>query len=144
MGSRVGFPPHANSVTRLDTLRRTLALLPLALAGLAIAVSATDDARANDTSPVSAPMAGRSTVHIAAHLSAAPPVRASFRATGPRKKWGSFQVAEGALPAVTAGAACPAGMANVDDRFCVDRWEASLVEVLPDGSEQSWPPFGAL
>lgn len=37
-------------------------------------------------------------------------------------------VAEGTLPARKPGHACPADMANVDDRFCVDRYEASLVE----------------
>jgi formylglycine-generating enzyme required for sulfatase activity len=32
-------------------------------------------------------------------------------------------------------------MASVDGRFCIDRWEGSLVEVLEEGSEQPWPPF---
>jgi hypothetical protein len=32
-------------------------------------------------------------------------------------------------------------MANIDDRFCIDRWEDTLVEVLPDGRELPWPPF---
>jgi formylglycine-generating enzyme len=36
---------------------------------------------------------------------------------------------------------CPAEMANVDDRVCVDRWEASLVERLPSGVERPWSPF---
>jgi hypothetical protein len=39
---------------------------------------------------------------------------------------------------------CPPEMANVDGRFCVDRWEASLVEVLPDGRTVPWAPYGAL
>ena len=34
---------------------------------------------------------------------------------------------------------CPANMASVDDRFCVDKYEASLVEVLPDGEERPFP-----
>jgi sulfatase modifying factor 1 len=36
---------------------------------------------------------------------------------------------------------CPPDMASVGDRFCVDKFEASLVEVMADGSEQPWSPF---
>lgn len=35
---------------------------------------------------------------------------------------------------------CPDGMAPVDD-FCVDRYEASLVEVMPGGAERPWSPY---
>jgi formylglycine-generating enzyme len=34
---------------------------------------------------------------------------------------------------------CPANMASVDDRFCVDKYEASLVEMLPGGEERPFP-----
>ena len=34
---------------------------------------------------------------------------------------------------------CPADMASVDDRFCVDKYEASLLEVLPGGEERPYP-----
>ena len=34
---------------------------------------------------------------------------------------------------------CPAGMASIDGRFCVDRYEASLVEVLPSGEQRPFP-----
>ncbi len=37
--------------------------------------------------------------------------------------------------------ACPREMANVEDRFCVDRWEDSLVEILPNGEERPFSPF---
>ena len=37
---------------------------------------------------------------------------------------------------------CPDGMASVGGRFCIDRYEASLVEVLPDGREAALAPFG--
>jgi hypothetical protein len=50
-------------------------------------------------------------------------------------------VAEGTLPGVRAGGSCPPEMANVDDRFCVDKWEGSLVEVEADGSTKPWSPF---
>jgi len=36
---------------------------------------------------------------------------------------------------------CPPDMATIDDRFCVDRYEASLVELLPGGEERAWPYF---
>lgn len=36
---------------------------------------------------------------------------------------------------------CPADMASVDDRFCVDKYEASLVEMLPGGEERAYPFF---
>jgi hypothetical protein len=56
--------------------------------------------------------------------------------------WASF--AEGELRAPSAGAMCPPEMANIDDRYCIDRWEGSLVEVTADGRQTPWPPFGAL
>ena len=47
---------------------------------------------------------------------------------------------------------CPPDMASIDDKFCVDKYEASLVELMSDGSERAWPyyqpvdglPHGAL
>lgn len=36
---------------------------------------------------------------------------------------------------------CPAEMVSIDDRFCIDKYEASLVEVLPDGDERPFPYF---
>ena len=36
---------------------------------------------------------------------------------------------------------CPEGMASVDGRFCIDRWEASLVEILPNGDERPYDPY---
>jgi len=35
-------------------------------------------------------------------------------------------------------------MASVDDLYCIDRYEAALVEILPNGDERSWSPFEAL
>ena len=51
---------------------------------------------------------------------------------------------EGRLPPSVRRAACPAEMANVDDRFCIDRWEDALVETFEGGREVPWPPFGAV
>ncbi len=50
-----------------------------------------------------------------------------------------FYVNEGELPAVLSNARCPVDMANIDNRYCVDRYEGSLVERGDDGSERDWP-----
>ena len=39
---------------------------------------------------------------------------------------------------------CPPEMASIDDRYCIDRYEASLVEILPNGDERPWSPFEAI
>jgi sulfatase modifying factor 1 len=36
---------------------------------------------------------------------------------------------------------CPPDMASIDDLYCVDRYEASLVEMLPNGDERAWSPY---
>jgi sulfatase modifying factor 1 len=36
---------------------------------------------------------------------------------------------------------CPADMASIDDKFCVDRYEASLVEIMPNGEERAFPYY---
>jgi len=36
---------------------------------------------------------------------------------------------------------CPPDMATIDDRYCVDRYEASLLEILPSGEEVPYSPF---
>jgi hypothetical protein len=45
---------------------------------------------------------------------------------------------------LSSASRCPAEMALVDDRVCVDRWEASLVERLPNGEERPWSPYLAV
>jgi formylglycine-generating enzyme required for sulfatase activity len=55
-------------------------------------------------------------------------------------------VDEGTLPVVHTtpqGASCPTGMADVAHRFCIDKWEGSLVERHADGTEAPWSPFQA-
>ncbi len=58
--------------------------------------------------------------------------------------WKSHPVVEGELNPPLAGASCPPEMADVEGRFCIDRWEASLVQVFPDGRTAPWPPYGPL
>ncbi len=36
---------------------------------------------------------------------------------------------------------CPKNMVLIEGRFCIDRFEASLVEVLPSGDERPFSPF---
>jgi formylglycine-generating enzyme len=50
-------------------------------------------------------------------------------------------VDEGTLPPVRAGARCPSEMANVGSRFCVDKYEGSLVERLADGTTRPHSPY---
>lgn len=36
---------------------------------------------------------------------------------------------------------CPSGMVDIEGRFCIDKYEASVVEVLPNGDERPWSPY---
>ncbi len=49
-------------------------------------------------------------------------------------------------PAAAQNGPCPDEMALVTKsetnvRVCVDKWEASLIEILPDGDEKPWSPY---
>jgi hypothetical protein len=47
-----------------------------------------------------------------------------------------------ALSTASAGeATCRQGMASIDGRYCIDRYEASLVEVLANGEERRFSPY---
>ena len=50
-------------------------------------------------------------------------------------------VAEGTLGAVQTGAKCPPEMGNVGSRFCVDKYEGSLVALLADGTTRPHSPY---
>ena len=55
------------------------------------------------------------------------------------RKW--FRpVSEGTLAVPFPSGTCPREMARVDDRFCIDRWEASL-EVQGDEGARTWSPY---
>jgi sulfatase modifying factor 1 len=45
-----------------------------------------------------------------------------------------------AFAAAPARALCKPGMVDIEGRFCIDRYEAELVEVRPDG-EAPWSPY---
>jgi sulfatase modifying factor 1 len=53
------------------------------------------------------------------------------------------------LPDETAGRAtkrgpCPSGMVEIGRGYCIDRYEASLTEVLASGAERPWPYYQAV
>ena len=45
-----------------------------------------------------------------------------------------------AIPSSSARS-CPRGMASVGGAYCIDVYEASLVETMSDGSETAWPYY---
>ncbi len=53
-------------------------------------------------------------------------------------------VAEGTLPPASPSARCPEGMALVGDRFCIDKYEATVEMVAPDGTARPHPAHDAL
>ena len=91
----------------------------------------------------------------AAHLSVPPPqiafaLNADPLDTPSKAKEVAMAVApkpESALVSLdspsASAARCPADMALVEDRVCVDKWEATLVERF-DGGERAWSPFLAI
>jgi formylglycine-generating enzyme len=128
-------------------MRRTLVFLPLAAAGLSLALGAAADPPPKKPGPATAPMKasgakkkthtlGKHRAHGAEAAKPHPTIATAVRS--------DYDVVEGSLAQAMPGAVCPSGMANVDDRFCVDRWEASLVEVTSDGQDVPWPPFGVV
>ena len=36
---------------------------------------------------------------------------------------------------------CPSGMVDIEGRFCIDKYEASVLEMLPNGDERPWSPY---
>jgi len=43
-----------------------------------------------------------------------------------------------------ASGRCPRSMVDIEGRFCIDRYEASLLDVFPNGDERPHSPFGAV
>ena len=97
-----------------------------------------------------APDLGKARVPLQSALSslaaALPAVRASQarELTSSRAEGAAFVADMGEGAAATRFASsgrCPAEMALIEGRVCIDRWEASLVERMPDGSERAWSPY---
>jgi sulfatase modifying factor 1 len=52
-------------------------------------------------------------------------------------------LAAAAIPEDVRGA-CPSGMASIEGRFCIDRYEASLVETSSSGEEHRFSPYSTV
>ena len=124
---------------------RALAAAPFAVVGAALALSSSVEARGRDPEG----QASTRAVLVPAKPSKR---RAHFRentgntghgSSGSFCAMGNCAVTEGRLAQPAVGAICPPETANIDDRFCIDRWEAALVEVSVDGRETPWSPFDA-
>ncbi|HEX8791980.1 MAG TPA: SUMF1/EgtB/PvdO family nonheme iron enzyme [Polyangiaceae bacterium] len=128
-------------------MRRTFVLLPLAAAGLSLALGASAEpplhkAPAPATKAEKAPpKTPKTTKHRKGRKAEEPKEAHPTLAIAVRRA--DYDVVEGSLGQSMPGAVCPPEMANVDDRFCIDRWEGSLVEMLSDGREVPWPAFDA-
>lgn len=83
---------------------------------------------------------GRGRVAFAMEAPIAPPAKARALGAGTLLQRESTRAR---YESPTEGA-CPPDMVAIEGRYCIDRFEASLVEVLEDGSEQPLSPFGQI
>jgi formylglycine-generating enzyme len=66
----------------------------------------------------------------------------SAHAEGAAYRGGSAEADDEATALLLSTTArCPADMALVENRVCVDRWEGSLVEVIPGHRGRPWSPY---
>jgi sulfatase modifying factor 1 len=131
------------SVGAALSLSGPLRVLAAGLLFVGVGVGATA-ANAKDPAKKTAPSAPKKTHQGNKHRSAtdAAGPHPTFAIAIGARNWSDYD--EGQLRTPMPGSVCPSEMSNIDDRFCIDRWEDSLVEVRPDGHEVPWAPFGAL
>ncbi len=123
-------------------MRRAAILIPLLLAGAGnVGCAAT-------VGPQAAPSPRPAGLALVSPASSAP-----FRVVSTPRAEGAAYLALPPIPEpedrteaiLETSARCPAEMALVDNRVCVDRWEASLVQRVARGGhgtvEQPWSPF---
>jgi hypothetical protein len=65
-------------------------------------------------------------------------------ATSSDKSIGFFAAAVGATAADEARGACRPGMVSIEGRYCIDRYEASLVETTSSGEARRFSPFSTV
>ena len=126
-------------------LGRTIGACALVIAGLAALPHDGKAARPEDAPPESRAQVENAQRALAPFLAGrtrsiaplAPGSIESVLASYAPKKF--HPVAEGTLPATMQGARCPEGMALVGDRFCIDRYEATVEVVAPDGTTRLAP-----
>src|SRR5271165_2516061 len=103
-------------------MRRTLLPLPLAAAGLSLALAASADPpvkkpAASRAGQTSATASKKKTRKAGKHMPGAlEPLKPHPTIATAMRNWGDNDVAEGTLGQATPGAVCPSEMANVDDR----------------------------
>jgi hypothetical protein len=73
------------------------------------------------------------------------PTHASLTATSAKRADGSDKsvglVAAALDSTALEPSLCRRGMVSIEGRYCIDRYEASLVEVLPSGEERAFSPY---
>jgi hypothetical protein len=135
--------------------RRLFVILPVAVAATSLALSLAADARAKDTTKSTAAAPNAPTAVASArkktrkgnkhkHQPDAAKPHPTIATVMRSPEEHDYDVVEGQIGQALPGAVCPVEMANIENRFCIDRWEASLVEVMPDGRDMPWPAFGAI
>jgi hypothetical protein len=68
----------------------------------------------------------------------------SSKSASSDKSIGFVAAALGATAAEEARGGCRPGMVSIEGRYCIDRYEASLVEVMPSGEERRFSPFSTV
>jgi formylglycine-generating enzyme len=119
--------------------------------GLVLSLAAVVSEIARAASPDNAPPESRAQV-LAALRALEPAFASRVRRLGAKEDGtiehaiasyapGTFRaVDEGTIAPRQASARCPSEMANIDGRFCIDRYEGSLVE-RADGALEAWSSF---
>jgi hypothetical protein len=70
------------------------------------------------------------------------PIGASNTTTGPSSLLpGGVDLLDDGDRPVAPNGLCPPDMASVDDQYCIDRYEGSLQEILPNGDERPWSAY---
>jgi hypothetical protein len=106
-------------------------LFPLLAASLVVSQAA-DASNAKEGSALAKPEPGAA--REVDGRSVAPAVIEAVEATAPRF----------AQPTRASAYVCPSDMAMIGRSFCIDAYEASLVQVMDDGSEKRWPYYQTL
>lgn len=83
----------------------------------------------------------RTTTGDPGHASATPSSVTSSKAECDSENIGFVAAALGTTPSESGAGSCRPGMVSIEGRYCVDRYEASLVEVISNGEERPFSPF---
>jgi formylglycine-generating enzyme len=131
----------------------TVALVSLGVATGACALkeTATGRSEVSERGPALAELAAAYTKHVTRTVSRS---ARTFATLGSQPFFGAFTtpaaetpldqlLGEGDRPLMNNGL-CPPDMASIDDRYCVDRYEATVLEILPNGDERPFSSYEPL